>query len=61
MIEFGNRWKSWTKLWLELRKINVDINEEVGRKITYTRGLKEGDPLSPLIFTLVAEGLNMII
>lgn len=49
-----------TKLWLESRKTTVDVHGEIVKEIACTRGLRQGDPLSPLIFTLVV-GLNMII
>lgn len=37
------------------------INSEVGKEIKRKRRLRQSDPLSPLLFILFADGLNVII
>lgn len=37
------------------------INGEHGKEIMCKKDLRQGDPLSPLLFVLVAEGLNNMI
>lgn len=36
MFGFGDIWRSWIKLWLESGKVNVKVNDEVGREIACT-------------------------
>jgi hypothetical protein len=41
--------------------MSVLINGSLTEEINIARGLKQGDPLAPFLFLLVAEGLGAIV
>lgn len=58
---FGNRWISWIRMWLTMAKIHVLVNKVKGRDIVCKRGLHQEDPLSPLLFTMVADRMDIML
>lgn len=49
----GERWISWIKNWLYSDKMQIMVNREKGKEIVLKRGLRQRDPLSPvLLFVL---------
>ena len=58
---FSSSWVSWIRLWLQPSKVACLINGIQGREFVCKRGLRQGDPRSPLIFVLVATGLRHMI
>lgn len=57
---FGPKRVNWITIWLHSTKIAVLTNGETEKEIVCKRDLMQGDPLSPLLFVLVAEGLNLL-
>jgi hypothetical protein len=41
--------------------MEIKVNENLGRYFQTKKGLRQGDPLSHLLFNLVADMLNLLI
>ena len=49
-LGFSRRWLDWISLILSSASTRVILNGSPGRRICHARGLRQGDPLSPLLF-----------
>uniref|UniRef100_A0A8I6YX80 Reverse transcriptase domain-containing protein n=1 Tax=Hordeum vulgare subsp. vulgare TaxID=112509 RepID=A0A8I6YX80_HORVV len=52
---FRPRWNSWIKCLLFQSIFSIRINDTTGSYFVGGKGLKQGDPISPLLFNLVAD------
>jgi hypothetical protein len=57
---FCSQWKGWIRACVFSGNMSVLINGSPSEEINIQRGLKQGDPLAPFLFLLVAEGLGAI-
>ncbi|XP_071707952.1 uncharacterized protein [Rutidosis leptorrhynchoides] len=57
---FGSKWRGWIRTCLKSASISVLVNGSPTCEFKMERGVRQGDPLSPFLFIITAEGLNVL-
>lgn len=58
---FGEKWCQWMKFYVSTVHLFVLVNGTPAGFFSTSRGLRQGDPLSPLLFLLVMEAFTRLL
>jgi hypothetical protein len=58
---FPNKWINWVMSTVKGGKVCINVNGERSDYFRTFRGLRQGDPLSPLLLNLVADALGVML
>lgn len=58
---FSYKWNDWIFRIMTSGKVNIKMNDCLGPCFNTHRGVRQGDPLSPILFNLVVDALSVLI
>ena len=58
---FGDKWSDWVMKTVKGGKVAIRTNGMIGPYFSTHKGVRQGDPFSPLLFNIAADGLACLI
>jgi hypothetical protein len=61
MKGFSQKWCSWVKQFTQGGNVNIKVNDQLGSYFQMKKGLRQGDPMSLILFNIVVDMLAILI
>ena len=61
MKVFYSKWCKWINHFFAGESVGIKVNEDIGHYIQNQKGPRKGDPLSPMVFNVVADMLAILV
>jgi hypothetical protein len=58
MKGFDPKWCDWVQKYIEKGSVGIRVNDDIGHYFQTKKGLRQGDPLSPIIPYIKANQIN---
>ena len=60
-LGFGARWREWISILFRTASSRALLNGQRGPTFDHARGIRQGDPLSPMLFILAMDPLQRLL
>jgi retron-type reverse transcriptase len=61
MKDFSQRWCSWVHQFTQGGNVNIKVNDQLGSYFQTKKGLRQGDPMSPILSNIAVDMLAILI
>ena len=55
MKGFSHKWCEWIESFIQGGHVGIKINDHIGQNFQTLKYLRQGDPLSPILFNIVVR------